>query len=187
MGFPKIIQGKRSLRDVVKSKIMNLLNITTHDSRSAFFSVPLVRTAFRRERKNRRNKSRLYAHPHSHSGQQVRLEFFHPQAREVNIAGSFNDWRPGSTWMVSLGNGRWVKELLLPPGRYEYCFVVDGHWMPDPKATQSTHNGSANHNSVLLVSRANGNCHSRHFVSQPPRNDTPHTCGSTSQTAIHQP
>lgn len=164
---------------------MNLINITTSYSRSASFDVPVVRTAFRRERKNWRKRSHHNTRSHSHPAQQVRLEFFHPQAREVNIAGSFNDWRPGATWMISLDNGRWVKELLLPPGRYEYSFVVDGHWMPDPKAVESTPGLRGNRHSVLVVPHTNGNGHSRSFVLQPQRRDMPRCCESRETNMNH--
>lgn len=157
---------------------MNLLNITTQYSRSASFDAPVVRTAFRRERQNRRKRSYHNTRSDCHPTHRVRLEFFHPQAREVNIAGSFNDWRPSATWMISLGNGRWAKELLLPPGRYEYCFVVDGHWLPDPWAVESAPSPSGNHNSVLVVPHLNGNGHHRSFVMQPQRHDTPQCCAS---------
>ena len=43
---------------------------------------------------------------------------------EVGIAGSFNDWHPNVTPMIRLNDGKWAKELALPPGRYEYRFVV---------------------------------------------------------------
>ena len=29
--------------------------------------------------------------------------------------------------MTSSGSGKWIGELSVPPGRYEYLFVVDGH------------------------------------------------------------
>ena len=41
----------------------------------------------------------------------------------VGIAGTFNDWRPQATPMIRLNDGRWAKELALPPGTYEYCLV----------------------------------------------------------------
>ena len=174
------------MRGVVNSKIMNLLNIGTEYARHASFAVPVLRTAFRREKRKLRRRLRHRVPDPAHCTHRVRLEFFHPQAREVNIAGSFNDWRPGSTWMVSLGNGRWVKELLLPPGRYEYCFVVDGHRMPDPKTEHQAQNSSVNPNSVLLVPQPNGNGHSRHFVLQPQQKNRPDHYGSTSQTVSNQ-
>ena len=56
----------------------------------------------------------------------VQISFHHQTAREVFVAGTFNDWHPAASLMVEVGGGRWVKELALPPGRYEYRFVVDG-------------------------------------------------------------
>ena len=67
----------------------------------------------------------------------IRLEFISREACEVFIAGSFNDWQPASTPMIAVGNGHWLKELVLAPGRYEYRLVVDGQWTDDPSAKES--------------------------------------------------
>ena len=79
----------------------------------------------------------------------VRVEFVHQAAMQVCIGGTFNDWRPVVTPMIPLGNGRWSKELTLPPGIYEYRLVVDGVWMPDPRATETVPNPFGGVNSVL--------------------------------------
>ena len=82
----------------------------------------------------------------------VRLEFIDPLAKSVGIAGTFNDWRPGATPMIHLGAGRWVKELMLPPGVYEYRLVVDGDdWKPDPRADETAPNPFGGLNSILRV------------------------------------
>lgn len=81
----------------------------------------------------------------------VHIEFTHPTAAAVRIAGSFNEWRPEATPMIPLGEGRWAKELALPPGTYEYCVVVDGDYLPDPQARQTTPNPFGGVNSVLSV------------------------------------
>jgi 1,4-alpha-glucan branching enzyme len=83
--------------------------------------------------------------------QRIRIEFTHPTASEVAIAGTFNDWRPDATQMVALGRGRWLKELALPPGIYEYRLVVDGAWMTDPGARETAPNPFGGMNSVLKV------------------------------------
>ena len=80
-----------------------------------------------------------------------RLEFQSGEAKTVCIAGSFNDWQPGATPMVALGNGRWVKELTLPPGRYEYRLVVDGNWVDDPNAKETVANPHGGANAVLTI------------------------------------
>lgn len=82
----------------------------------------------------------------------VRLEFIDPVAESVCIAGTFNDWRPGATLMIHMGAGRWLKDLALPPGVYEYCLVVDGKWRPDPRASETAPNPFGGLNSVLRVS-----------------------------------
>ena len=79
----------------------------------------------------------------------VRVEFVRQTATQVCIGGTFNDWRPVVTPMVSLGNGRWSKELTLPPGVYEYRLMVDGVWMPDPRAIETAPNPFGGVNSVL--------------------------------------
>ncbi len=81
----------------------------------------------------------------------VRLELVRPDAQEVGIAGSFNDWHPSVTPMIRLNNGKWVKELVLPPGSYEYRFVVDGEWVDDLAATELIPNSFGTANAVLVV------------------------------------
>ncbi len=53
-------------------------------------------------------------------------------AQSVFLAGSFNGWDPQSTPMEPQGVDTWLAELELPPGQYEYKFVVDGAWCCEP-------------------------------------------------------
>ena len=86
--------------------------------------------------------------------QPVHFEFTHPTASTVCIAGTFNDWDPEAKPMRPLGSGRWHKESDLPPGTYEYCLVVDGKWMPDPRARETVPNPFGGSNSILKVARS---------------------------------
>jgi len=105
------------------------------------------------------NKLTFMKHNHNHDNSQsagpqlvpVRFEFTHPTANTVCVAGTFNDWHPEAKAMHPMGNGHWLKETALPPGNYEYCLVVDGHWMTDPLATESVPNPFGGKNSVLKV------------------------------------
>jgi 1,4-alpha-glucan branching enzyme len=81
----------------------------------------------------------------------VRFEFTDPAASSVAVAGTFNDWHPEAKPMHPMGNGRWLKETILPPGTYEYCLVVNGHYLPDPLAKESVPNPFGGRNSVLHV------------------------------------
>ncbi len=68
--------------------------------------------------------------------------------------------------MVALGDGRWMKELVLPPGRYEYLYVVDGRWQPDPGAAERVPNPFGGENGVLIVA-----------VDQAPTEEEQRLCG----------
>ncbi len=83
---------------------------------------------------------------------QVALEFVKPGARTVQVAGTFNDWKPERTPLVQTTGGRWIGDVRITPGRHEYLFVVDGQWLPDPKAKESVQNPFGGYNSVLSIS-----------------------------------
>lgn len=82
----------------------------------------------------------------------VALELTEPSAKQVFVAGSFNEWKPDTTPLMPLGHGRWKGDLNLRPGRHEYLFVVDGQWRPDPCARESVDNPFGGKNSVITVS-----------------------------------
>jgi len=82
----------------------------------------------------------------------VSFEFLKTDAKSVCVAGSFNNWKPEMAPLAPTGNGRWVGDLALKPGRHEYLFVVDGQWMPDPNAKESVQNPFGGRNSILGVS-----------------------------------
>jgi len=98
-------------------------------------------------------------HNHNHDNAQgpgpqlvpVRFEFTSPTAKSVCLAGTFNQWQPEAKTLHSSGAGNWWKETSLAPGTYEYCLVVDGEWMPDPRAKVSVANPFGGRNSILQV------------------------------------
>ena len=74
-----------------------------------------------------------------------------PQARTVEVAGSFNGWNGSRTSLRLNSEGLWKATVWLPAGRYEYKFVVDGQWISDPGARESVENIFGSTNSVLVV------------------------------------
>lgn len=81
----------------------------------------------------------------------VRFIYHNAQAREVCLAGSFNQWSPGGHCMARTGE-TWALDVLLARGRHEYVFVIDGHtWQPDPGAVMSGETGFGTKNSILIV------------------------------------
>jgi hypothetical protein len=92
------------------------------------------------------------ATPKTNGPSHISLELVKPGAKTVCVAGSFNEWKPEKTPLVPKGNGRWVGDLAVKPGRHEYLFVVDGQWVPDPNAKETVANPFGGQNSVLIVS-----------------------------------
>ncbi len=70
----------------------------------------------------------------------------------VGVAGSFNDWDPGTTPMVyDAASGSYLCELELPAGCYEYKFVIDDEWKLDETNPNFASNDFGTLNSVLNV------------------------------------
>ena len=82
----------------------------------------------------------------------VAVSLDHPSAREIYIAGDFNDWKttPQSA-LTKMPDGQWVTELDLPPGRYRYKFIVDGQWIEDPNNPHRAANAFGTTDSLLIV------------------------------------
>jgi len=85
----------------------------------------------------------------------ARFEIECPGANAVYLAGDFNDWDPEARRMkrVRKGEPRFVAVLDLPPGRYEFKYVVDGEWMCCPHAPR-VRNNQGTENSVVEVVEA---------------------------------
>ncbi|MFZ5496543.1 MAG: glycogen-binding domain-containing protein [Verrucomicrobiota bacterium] len=81
----------------------------------------------------------------------VVFSYTDPHATVVHVAGSFNEWSPDAHALTPTTPGDWQIKLPLPPGRYEYLFVVDGRWTPDPLARETAPNPHGGVNSVVQV------------------------------------
>jgi len=63
------------------------------------------------------------------------FDWYFPGAKQVCVAGTFNDWQPTATPLQPCGKDRWILDIPLKPGRYEFCFVVDGKRADEPGVT----------------------------------------------------
>jgi chromosome partitioning protein len=89
------------------------------------------------------------------AAREVVVQFRAQDVTDVRIAGDFNGWVPDKgvrSMIQSEGPGRvWTKILQLPPGTYEYRYVVDGEWQADPDNPNTAEGPVGNKNSVLIV------------------------------------
>jgi type 1 glutamine amidotransferase len=67
--------------------------------------------------------------------------------RRVAVAGNFNAWNPGELFM-SFTSAGWQLPYVLAPGNYEYKFITDGVWIPDPANPFTT--GSGNYTNSFI-------------------------------------
>ena len=84
--------------------------------------------------------------------QKVFFEYFAPQAKKVELAGTFNQWNPGRTPLLKDKDGKWKTTLNLPPGRYEYRYLVDGSWENDQRPMECVPNAFGSWNCVVQIS-----------------------------------
>ena len=87
----------------------------------------------------------------------VTFSFKSTEAKKVILIGDFNNWNPQKhpmkkNWNGMWWNGIWEKTVMLPPGIYEYKFVVDGQWANDPQNFQTSRNKFGTLNSILNLS-----------------------------------
>ena len=70
-----------------------------------------------------------------------------PNAKQVYLVGDFNNWDSQATPLQKSRKSRWETTLVLPIGRYEFKYLVDGKWRENLKDEQIAPNkyGTFNH------------------------------------------
>jgi 1,4-alpha-glucan branching enzyme len=81
----------------------------------------------------------------------ITFEFSAPEAKEVSLAGSFNQWNTQANPMKKDKKGIWKATLSLKPGRYEYRIFADGSWENDPSCSSCVANEFGGQNCVRIV------------------------------------
>lgn len=72
--------------------------------------------------------------------------------KSVQIAGDFNGWRPEPLRLKDCPEGPlWQKTVALVPGSYQYKYLVDGQWLPDPANATTVDNSFGSINSLIIV------------------------------------
>jgi 1,4-alpha-glucan branching enzyme len=74
-------------------------------------------------------------------------------ASSVAVTGTFNQWSASSHPMARAGaTGQWTTMVRLPPGEYQYLFVVDGTRLVVPvAASEYVEDGFGSRNAVVVV------------------------------------
>jgi 1,4-alpha-glucan branching enzyme len=81
----------------------------------------------------------------------VKFQIQAEKGSEVYIAGTFNNWSAKKN-KLAFKDGVYSTSILLPKGRHEYKFVVNGVWCVDPECAEWAPNGLGSLNSVIVAS-----------------------------------
>jgi 1,4-alpha-glucan branching enzyme len=81
----------------------------------------------------------------------VEFTFRGPEAKEVFLAGEFNNWDTRSLPMKKDKKGVWKMKIKLPPGRYEYKFFADNVWVESLPGAELSSNPFGSQNFIHRV------------------------------------
>ncbi|MDD5282282.1 MAG: AAA family ATPase [Candidatus Omnitrophica bacterium] len=84
---------------------------------------------------------------------EITLKVNAPGAKEVYLAGEFNNWKLDENSRMEQNNGCWSKSLNLNNGKYRYRFVIDGNWTEDPNNPAKQLNPYGAMDSLLEVTK----------------------------------
>jgi Glycogen recognition site of AMP-activated protein kinase len=92
------------------------------------------------------------ASPPASTPVRVRFHLQAKGARRVSLVGSFNQWGADRIVLDPVSDGTtFAGTVELPPGTYEYMFVVDGRWVTDPAAEERRDDGFGRQNALLRL------------------------------------
>lgn len=93
-----------------------------------------------------------YSPPRAEDGRIV-FHFHGDAAREVFLAGDFNDWNPSGIPFAKGADGIWRVAIEQPaPGRYRYKLLIDNElWIEDASHTLKEEDGFGGFHSILIV------------------------------------
>ena len=95
------------------------------------------------------NLKMFIASPDEKGNLSFRLDGYE-NAKSVVLSGTFNLWDEKSFEMQKIDEG-WELTLKVPPGEYEYKFIVDGNWIHDPCNSEKTENEHGSYNSIISI------------------------------------
>ena len=81
----------------------------------------------------------------------ITFSFTAPGAEDVRLAGTFNNWDIKKYPMKQNKKGIWTKTVIIPPGTYEYKYLVGDEWLHDPENKNVVTNEHGTLNNIVTV------------------------------------
>jgi 1,4-alpha-glucan branching enzyme len=74
-----------------------------------------------------------------------------PGAQQVLLIGEFTNWQERPIPMIKGVDGAWRATVILPQGRHQYLFILDGNLCEDPNCSERVPNSTGGLNMVRVV------------------------------------
>jgi chromosome partitioning protein len=85
-------------------------------------------------------------------GRTVEFTMDAPANADVQIAGDFTSWQLETLDLETLqGKKLWRKVFYIKPGSYQYKYMIDGQWIPDPNNGRTVSDNYGGANSLIEV------------------------------------
>jgi hypothetical protein len=81
----------------------------------------------------------------------VRFRILAGDAEQVSVAGDFNGWSAAANPLSRRSGDWWETTLTLPPGSYQFIYVVDGQPTTPPRAATTVDDGFGGTNGLFTV------------------------------------
>jgi 1,4-alpha-glucan branching enzyme len=72
-------------------------------------------------------------------------------AQHVQLVGDFTNWQERPIPMIKGIDGYWRVTVIVPMGRHQYLFMVDGNVREDPDCSERVPNSTGGFNMVRVV------------------------------------
>jgi chromosome partitioning protein len=142
-----------NLNDKLREAVSLGLPITEYAPDSAGFKdyMALAREVIAAEKtRSRPTDTEVGSSPQTRSGVLFAIKAL--GAHEVKLAGDFNSWVPDrDVFSLKEEGGVWKKFVVLPPGSYQYKFVIDDDWREDPNNSLTVQDSLGGQSSVVVV------------------------------------
>jgi hypothetical protein len=85
------------------------------------------------------------------TGVPIKFSLNRPEAQDIRVTGSFNDWDPEGIKMTRDDKGTWSVTWPITPGDITYKFYIDGVWGPDPDVALTVPDGKGGYATPFTV------------------------------------
>ncbi len=102
----------------------------------------------------------------------VQFKYHAPPKTKIYVAGTFNNWNPTAIKLGYHGKGIYSAMVLLPLGKYEFKYIVNGEWCTGPDCSAQVSNGFGTNNNCLIVSRTPARAAHLHTFGRMPENES---------------